>query len=243
MTLTGPGGVQVDPGITQPYTHEFAAFLDWKEPVRVLEAQGVDAESELPFAGVSQLIGPMLGRVERLPAQRKLLRSLWALDILIEEGHAYDASIFPIRHDRYGIHDFPRFPRPVRGSNGSALQEFPISTVRLAGMNLPFVGGGYLRHFPVDILKIDRSFIRGMSDNPEGRILVQAILDLARALKLDTVAEGIELKEQRTELLTSGCASGQGFFFAEPVAPEQIEGLLGGVELPGDEAARAQRAS
>jgi diguanylate cyclase (GGDEF)-like protein/PAS domain S-box-containing protein len=89
----------------------------------------------------------------------------------------------------------------------------------------------YLGEFPVDILKIDRSFIRGMSDNPEGRILVQAILDLARALHLDTVAEGIELKEQRTQLLTSGCASGQGFFFAEPVAPERIAGLLGGGEL------------
>ena len=89
----------------------------------------------------------------------------------------------------------------------------------------------YLGEFPVDILKIDRSFIRGMSDNPEGRILVQAILDLARALHLDTVAEGIEMTEQRTELLTSGCASGQGFLFAEPVVPEQIAGLLGGGEL------------
>jgi diguanylate cyclase (GGDEF)-like protein/PAS domain S-box-containing protein len=86
----------------------------------------------------------------------------------------------------------------------------------------------YLGEFPVDILKIDRSFIRGMSDNPEGRILVQAILDLARALHLDTVAEGIELQEQRTELLTSGCASGQGFYFAEPVTPDRIAGLLGG---------------
>src|ERR687896_675046 len=90
----------------------------------------------------------------------------------------------------------------------------------------------YLGEFPVDILKIDRSFIRGMSDNPEGRILVQAILDLARALHLDTVAEGIEFQEQRTELLTSGCASGQGFFFAEPVAPDRIAALLGGVDLP-----------
>src|SRR5918999_1404015 len=90
----------------------------------------------------------------------------------------------------------------------------------------------YLGEFPVDILKIDRSFIRGMSDNPEGRILVQAILDLARALHLDTVAEGIALQEQRTELLTSGCASGQGFFFAEPVAPDRIAALLGGVDLP-----------
>ncbi len=90
---------------------------------------------------------------------------------------------------------------------------------------------GYLARFPIDILKIDRSFIRGMSDNPEGRILVQAILDLARALHLDTVAEGIELQEQRTELLSSGCASGQGFFFAEPVTADRIAGLLDGGEL------------
>ena len=89
----------------------------------------------------------------------------------------------------------------------------------------------YLGEFPVDILKIDRSFIRGMSDNPEGRILVQAILDLARALHLDTVAEGIELQEQRTELMTSGCTSGQGFFFAKPVTAERIAGLLGGGEM------------
>jgi EAL domain-containing protein (putative c-di-GMP-specific phosphodiesterase class I) len=87
----------------------------------------------------------------------------------------------------------------------------------------------YLGDFPVDILKIDRSFIRGMSENPEeGRILVQAILDLARALHLDTVAEGIELKEQRAALLSSGCASGQGFYFARPASSDQIAALLGG---------------
>jgi diguanylate cyclase (GGDEF)-like protein/PAS domain S-box-containing protein len=100
----------------------------------------------------------------------------------------------------------------------------------------------YLGEFPVDILKIDRSFIRGMSDNPEGRILVQAILDLARALHLDTVAEGIELQEQRAELLTSGCASGQGFYFEKPVTPDRIAGLLAG-ELPSGSAVPAERAS
>jgi diguanylate cyclase (GGDEF)-like protein/PAS domain S-box-containing protein len=102
----------------------------------------------------------------------------------------------------------------------------------------------YLGEFPVDILKIDRSFIRGMSENPEeGRILVQAILDLARALHLDTVAEGIELQEQSSALLTSGCASGQGFLFAKPVTSDQIAGLLGGMDLPGQAALQAQRAS
>ena len=89
----------------------------------------------------------------RAPNYSIVRETLWAVDVLAEEGFRYDSSIFPIRHDRYGIPDFPRFPRPVHGHNGSALQEVPISTVRIAGMNLPFVGGGYLRHFPLSFIR------------------------------------------------------------------------------------------
>lgn len=84
----------------------------------------------------------------RAPSYSIVKETMWALDVLYEEGFRYDSSVFPIHHDRYGIPDFPRFPRPLRGQNGSALHEFPISTIRFAGLNLPFVGGGYLRHFP-----------------------------------------------------------------------------------------------
>lgn len=89
----------------------------------------------------------------RAPSYSIVRETLWAMDVLIEEGFRYDSSIFPIHHDRYGIPDFPRFPRPVRGSNGAALHEVPISTVRVAGVNLPFVGGGYLRHFPLPFIR------------------------------------------------------------------------------------------
>jgi diguanylate cyclase (GGDEF)-like protein/PAS domain S-box-containing protein len=93
---------------------------------------------------------------------------------------------------------------------------------------------GYLSEFPVDILKIDRSFIRGMSDNPEeGHVVVRAILDLARALHLETVAEGIELSSQLSCLVDSGCSSGQGFYFAKAVSSDSIHGLLSGGALPG----------
>lgn len=85
----------------------------------------------------------------RAPNYSIVRETMWAMDILAEEGFRYDSSIFPIRHDRYGIPDFPRSPVPVRGVNGTALHEFPISTVRLGGVNLPFTGGGYLRHFPL----------------------------------------------------------------------------------------------
>jgi polysaccharide deacetylase family protein (PEP-CTERM system associated) len=74
--------------------------------------------------------------------------SLWALDILQEEGFTYDSSIFPIHHDRYGIPGYQRFCHVVAGHGGNRLLEFPISTLRLAGSNLPIAGGGYFRFFP-----------------------------------------------------------------------------------------------
>jgi diguanylate cyclase (GGDEF)-like protein/PAS domain S-box-containing protein len=91
---------------------------------------------------------------------------------------------------------------------------------------------GYLREFPLDELKIDRTFVRGMSEDPlEGPVLVRAILGLASALHLDVIAEGIELPEQLTGLRESGCVTGQGFFFANPLMPDEIEILLGGADV------------
>jgi polysaccharide deacetylase family protein (PEP-CTERM system associated) len=75
-------------------------------------------------------------------------QSLWALDVLREEGFVYDSSIFPIRHDLYGILSHPRFCSLIPGQNGFSLIEFPLSTLRLAGANVPIAGGGYLRLFP-----------------------------------------------------------------------------------------------
>ncbi len=73
--------------------------------------------------------------------------TLWALDILIEEGFRYDSSIFPIRHDRYGMPDAARFPHVLERPAGR-ICEFPPSTVRLFGQNVPVAGGGYLRLYP-----------------------------------------------------------------------------------------------
>jgi polysaccharide deacetylase family protein (PEP-CTERM system associated) len=83
----------------------------------------------------------------RAPSYSITPRSLWALDILIEEGYWYDASIFPIRHDRYGIPVSPREPFPIERESG-ALMEVPGSTVRVGPVNLPVAGGGYFRILP-----------------------------------------------------------------------------------------------
>jgi polysaccharide deacetylase family protein (PEP-CTERM system associated) len=88
---------------------------------------------------------PVIGY--RAPSYSVTARSLWALDILIEEGYEYDASIFPIHHDRYGIPSSPRHAYRVWRRHG-ALWEIPGSTVRVAGLNLPVAGGGYFRLAP-----------------------------------------------------------------------------------------------
>jgi len=83
----------------------------------------------------------------RAPSYSVTAASLWALEVLAEEGYGYDASVFPIRHDRYGIPGAPRHPHRWSGQDATLL-EVPASTVRVAGANLPVAGGGYFRIFP-----------------------------------------------------------------------------------------------
>lgn len=72
--------------------------------------------------------------------------NLWAFDVLREAGYRYSSSIYPIRHDHYGMPDAPRFAWRPRGPHG--VLELPVSTVRLRGRNLPAGGGGYFRLMP-----------------------------------------------------------------------------------------------
>lgn len=72
----------------------------------------------------------------------------WAYDILLEEGFRYDSSVYPIRHDRYGLPAAPRFPYEIWRRDDAVLMEFPIGTLRVMGWNLPIGGGGYFRMFP-----------------------------------------------------------------------------------------------
>jgi polysaccharide deacetylase family protein (PEP-CTERM system associated) len=78
--------------------------------------------------------------------------TLWALDILLEEGYIYDSSIFPVHHDRYGFPESPRFPHFIKRSAGTII-EFPPSTAYVFGQKVPVAGGGYLRLFPLSVTK------------------------------------------------------------------------------------------
>ena len=101
----------------------------------------------------------------RAPTYSIVKDTLWALDVMGEEGIRYDSSIFPIVHDRYGIADAARHPWTEDRATG-ALSEFPISTVRLLGRNLPFVGGGYLRLLPMPYVRWGMRQVTGVERRP-----------------------------------------------------------------------------
>jgi EAL domain-containing protein (putative c-di-GMP-specific phosphodiesterase class I) len=118
------------------------------------------------------------------------------------------------------IHD----PLAVTGR----LRDLRALGVRLA---VDDFGTGYsslshLRQFPIDILKIDRSFVDAITDGDELPAILRGLLDLSRTLDLETVAEGIESDAQRERLRDENCELGQGFLFAHPLPADEAEELL-----------------
>lgn len=81
-------------------------------------------------------------------------KSKWALDILCELGFKYDSSIFPVKHDLYGIPGSPRWPYRLETEKDNRIVEFPISTFNIANYKLPIAGGGYFRLFPYWFTKL-----------------------------------------------------------------------------------------
>jgi len=88
----------------------------------------------------------------------------------------------------------------------------------------------YLHSFPFDVLKIDRSFVMRMDEGDQPLHIVRTIIELARVLGMDVVAEGIETRDQYRVLRKMGCRYGQGYLFARPLTAEGVTKLL---RLPG----------
>ncbi len=98
-------------------------------------------------------------------------------------------------------------------------------------------GTGYsslarLKHLPVDILKIDRSFIQNVDGDEDSGRMVEAMVQLAHGLGMTPLAEGIETAEELAFLREAGCTLGQGFYFARPVPADEIPRLLAAGTLP-----------
>jgi polysaccharide deacetylase family protein (PEP-CTERM system associated) len=97
----------------------------------------------------------------RAPTFSIMRETAWAIDVLAEEGMLYDSSIYPVRHDRYGVPDAPRVPFRIQGASHELL-EIPPATLRWLGTNFPVGGGGYFRLFPLFLL--ERSFAQVSRD-------------------------------------------------------------------------------
>ena len=118
----------------------------------------------------------------RAPSYSISMNSLWAFDELLEAGYRYDSSVFPVRHDYYGIPEWPRFPfHVIKMPDGSwapeqeiftgpgipsRLLEIPITTLSLVGKNIPIAGGGYFRFFPYAFIKWGLQHINETEERP-----------------------------------------------------------------------------
>jgi diguanylate cyclase (GGDEF)-like protein len=106
---------------------------------------------------------------------------------------------------------------PVRATRVFDSLKALDTTVAMDDFGTGYSSLAYLQRLPIDVLKIDKSFVSGMMTDPDAVAIVRAVLSLAEALGMSTTAEGIETVELATTLATLGCASGQGFYFARPL--------------------------
>jgi diguanylate cyclase (GGDEF)-like protein/PAS domain S-box-containing protein len=131
------------------------------------------------------------------------------------------------------------------------LQELHDQGVRIAidDFGTGFSSLGQLRHFPIDMLKVDRSFVQGVEHDAKDAAITANLVSLAHALGVTAIAEGIESDGQLSELRAMGCDLAQGYLFARPASADQVTGILagaaaelqGGVKEPGVEAKPSPR--
>jgi EAL domain-containing protein (putative c-di-GMP-specific phosphodiesterase class I) len=149
-------------------------------------------------------------------------RQLWQADLTerivsrLRASGVAPASVVVEITESSAVKDFDRWQL--------VLKELRAQGLRLA---LDDFGTGYsslsrLRHLPIEILKIDRSFVSRVQEDPEAASIVTAIIELGRGLHMRTLAEGIETEAEWQFLAAQGCDLGQGFYFSRPVAAEEI---------------------
>jgi len=145
--------------------HEVASHGTGHRTVYDLTPDQFRSDVEQARDVLQQITGePVIGY--RAPSYSITRRSWWALEILAEAGYRYDSSIFPIRHYRYGIPDFPRFPHRIDLGNGVGIWEFPLTTVSLFGLNFPIAGGAYLRFLPAWLVRAGLRWVNRRERQP-----------------------------------------------------------------------------
>lgn len=123
-------------------SHGYSHQLIYRQTPDVFRAETIKSKQILEDLGQAPVIG------YRAASYSITRKSLWALDILAELGFSWDSSIFPTRHDNYGIPGSPEEPYTITSSSGAQLTEFPLTTAKVLGQSVPAAGGGYFRQYP-----------------------------------------------------------------------------------------------
>jgi EAL domain-containing protein (putative c-di-GMP-specific phosphodiesterase class I) len=116
----------------------------------------------------------------------------------------------------------------VLESNTAELDDLKRMGVHLSidDFGMGYSSFSYLKRLPGDTLKVDRSFVMGLGEDAEDRVIVQMTVSLAHALGMRIIAEGVQSEQQAEQLKEMGCDMSQGFYFARPLSPEAMSGLL-----------------
>lgn len=223
----------------------FEALLRWRHWARGIQEPSTVAEAFKDYelaAKISELMqekvfGDLRGWIERaLPvgmisinaAPVEFLRDDFAERMLVRmERHNIPPELIELEVTEHVFLE--------RSSDyvGRALRVLYSKGVRIA---LDDFGTGYsslshLRDFPVNVVKIDRSFVDRIAHDPEIMAIVSAVINLAQSLNIKVVAEGIETMEQEALLQNEGCPFGQGYLFGKPVSGEELPRLLGALQV------------
>lgn len=131
--------------------HEVASHSWWHRRVPTITPEEFREDVARTKARLEDICGQAV-RGFRAPSFSILPGMEWAFDVLLETGHAYDSSVFPIRRPGYGWPDAPTAPYDIVRPSGT-LREYPMTTLDFLGLRIPAAGGGYLRQFPFGVIR------------------------------------------------------------------------------------------
>jgi diguanylate cyclase (GGDEF)-like protein len=219
----------------------FEALVRWQHPQHGFVPPG----DFIPLAEATGLVVPIdrwvwaeaarevRGLHERFPRNPPLTisvnlstRQLAEADLLAEVGGVLEKSGLPPRSLRLEITESMMMDNTEFGAKVlSKLKTLDVGLL-LDDFGTGYSSMSYLHELPIDILKVDRSFVSRLGVEPKHSEIVRTIIALARGLGMDVVAEGIETAEQLAQLRELGCGYGQGYFFSKPVPPDAAETML-----------------